>query len=575
VIILGFTFWKGSHDSSAALVRDGRLVAAAEEERFTRRKHDGDVPVNAIAWCLAEARISMRDVDVIAYPDHPFRTGPHSQLAEMTWETLDELIRAGRARPRSRIHKAAIAAGTALRIPFDSGMNPMVAEGFRVLRERYGKLPKVRFYGHHEAHAAAAFLTSGFEEAAVVTLDGRGGPISGATWHATKQTLRRTDETPYTNSLGWFYRDCTRYAGLGDFGEGKLMGLAPYGDRNSQRERVARVIESGGSEWFRYKSPPDAATLGFPPRGDASVLDQPYPDFAAAVQSALEAGYETAVRATLVEEPSDNLCLGGGVAMNCSANGRLLQSRLAKRIWVFPASGDAGLAVGASLLAARDAGELTRRREDSPYWGPSWTDDECLAAIRAQPGVSSDYRDDVAAHAAQRIASGEIVGWFQGRMELGPRALGNRSILADPRTVAMRDKVNRVKGREQWRPLAPSVLAERAADWFVDVPPNAFMLFAVQCTTLAREKAPGIVHVDGSARPQPVTRELNDRYHDLIAAFERITGVPIVINTSFNAAGEPIVCSPHDALRTFMATDLDALVLGRHVVTKVGAGAAS
>jgi carbamoyltransferase len=319
MIILGFTYWKGSHDSSAALVRDGQLVNAAEEERFTRRKHDGDVPVNAIDWCLAGAGLAMKDVDLIAYPDHPFRTGAHSQLAEMTWETLDELIEAGVARPRSKFHKAAIAAATALRIPFDSGMHPMVADGFRVLRARYGKLPKVRFYGHHEAHAAAAFLTSGFDEAAVVTLDGRGGPISGATWHATHRGLRRLDETPYTNSLGWFYRDCTRYAGLGDFGEGKLMGLAPYGDRVPQRELVARLMESGGSEWFRYKARPERETLGFPPRADTTVLDDPYPDFAAAVQGALETGSENAVRAALVNEPSDNLSLGGGAAMNCPA----------------------------------------------------------------------------------------------------------------------------------------------------------------------------------------------------------------------------------------------------------------
>lgn len=568
MIVLGFTFWRGSHDSSAALVRDGKIVAAAEEERFTRRKHDGDVPVNAIDWCLATAGITMRDVNAIAYPDHPFRTGPNSQLAEMSWDTLESLIAAGHARSRSKLHKAAVTAGAGLRLPIDAGMNPLVSEAFTVLAERYGRLPKICYYGHHESHAAAAFLTSGFDGSAVVTLDGRGGPISGATWRARRLKIERIEETPYTNSLGWFYRDCTRYAGLGDFGEGKLMGLAPYGDRDAYRSTLGSIIESGGSAWFRYKSEPRRDLVGFPPRAETDILDGPYRDFAAAVQEALETGYERAVRAALVDEPSDRLCVGGGVAMNCSANGRILSAGLAKEMWVFPASGDAGLSVGAALLASRDAGDLMPHREESPYWGPEFSDDDCAAAIAGEPAISSEMPEDLSEHVAARLAQGQIAAWFQGRMELGPRALGNRSILADPRSVAMRDKVNRVKGRESWRPLAPSVLAERAAEWFVDVPPNAFMLFAVQGTARAREEAPAIIHVDGSARPQPVTRSLNERYHDLIAAFERLTGVPVLINTSFNAAGEPIVLSPQDAIRTFLATGLDFLVLGSHVVTK-------
>jgi len=568
MIVLGFTFWRGSHDSSAALVRDGKIVAAAEEERFTRLKHDGDVPVNAIDWCLASAGITMREVDAIAYPDHPFRTGPHSQIAEMTWETLDRLIEAGHARPRSRLHKAAVAAGSALQVPFDAGMNPLVAEAFTVLAERYGRLPKICYYGHHESHAAAAFLTSGFDGAAIVTLDGRGGPVSGASWRARRLQIERIDEVPYTNSLGWFYRDCTRYAGLGDFGEGKLMGLAPYGDREVYRERLGSIIESGGSDWFSYKSPPRRDLLGFPPRADTDILDGPYKDFAAAAQEALETGYERAVRAALVDEPSDRLCVGGGVAMNCSANGRLLTGGLAKEMWVFPASGDAGLSVGAALLASRDAGVLEPYREESPYWGPQFSESECAEAIESEHAVISENPQNISDYVAARLAGGEIAGWFQGRMELGPRALGNRSILADPRTTEMRDKVNRVKGRERWRPLAPSVLAERAGVWFFDVPPNAFMLFAVQGTSRAREEAPAIIHVDGSARPQPVTRSLNAPYYDLIAAFERLTGVPVLINTSFNAAGEPIVLSPADAIRTFLATGLDFLVLGSHIVTR-------
>jgi carbamoyltransferase len=568
LIILGFTFWKGSHDSSAAIVRDGKLIAAAEEERFSRRKHDGGVPFGAIDYCLREAGIEMKDVDFIAYPDRPFRTGPHSQIAEMKDETLDAMVREGKARRRSLVHKKALEVATKIGIAPDAGMHPMVAIGFEQLAQRYGKLPPVKYYGHHLAHAAAAYLTSGFDEAAVVTIDGRGGPLSAATWHALENTIERLDEEPYTNSLGWFYRDCTRHAGLGDFGEGKLMGLAPYGNAASGLPGVTPLIDTIDARWFRYKAMPTEELTGLPRRNDEDVLGNGYPDFAAAVQHELERGYERAVRSATGRTHSRKVCVGGGVALNCSANGKLLASRVAHEMWVFPASGDAGLSVGAALLCAREQGEPVSERIDSPYHGPQFTDEEIESVLQSASGITWSKPPNMEAEIARSIAGGSIVGWFQGRMELGPRALGNRSILADPRTIAMRDKVNRVKGREMWRPLAPSVLAERAADYFEIVPPNSFMLFATQVTDLTREIAPAIVHVDGSARPQPVTAGLNPKFHALLSLFASLTGVPILLNTSFNAAGEPIVCTPSDALRTFLATGLDLLAIGPFVVAK-------
>jgi carbamoyltransferase len=237
-------------------------------------------------------------------------------------------------------------------------------------------------------------------------------------------------------------------------------------------------------------------------------------------------------------------------------------------MWLFPASGDAGLSVGAALLCSRDKGDLRRVRVGSPYWGPEFSDYDIEETLRPLNGISYRQSENLSSDVARLIAAGNVIGWFQGRMEIGPRALGNRSILADPRTIAMRDKVNRVKRREMWRPLAPSVLAERASEFFVHVPPNAFMLFATQVTELCRELAPAIVHVDGSARPQPVTRELNAPYYDLISAFNDLTHVPIVLNTSFNAAGEPIVCTPQDAIRTFLSTDLDLLAIGPFIAKK-------
>jgi carbamoyltransferase len=568
LIILGFTFWKGSHDSSAALVRDGKLVAAAEEERFSRIKHDGSVPFGAIEYCLSEARISMSEVDVIAYPDRPFRTGANSQIAEMKDETLATLVREGAARRRSVLHKKMLAMGERVGLARDAGMHPMVSEGFEQLEKRYGKLPDVRYYPHHLAHAAAAYLTSGFDDAAIVTIDGRGGPLSAATWHGHGQDIDKLDEEPYTNSLGWFYRDCTRWVNLGDFGEGKLMGLAPYGTSSRGLQSVNRLIDTIDVKWFKYRSLPSPELTGFPKRTDENVLEGPYADFAAATQHALERGYEKAVRSASGQTRSKKICVGGGVALNCSANGKLLAASIAEDMWLFPASGDAGLSVGAALLCARDSGELAHERLESPYHGPEFSDDEIESVLAATSDISYSRPENFESEVAKSIAGGCVTGWFQGRMELGPRALGNRSILADPRTIAMRDKVNRAKRREMWRPLAPSVLAERAADYFEIVPPNAFMLFATQATELTRDVAPAIVHVDGSARPQPVTAELNPKFYNLISLFAALTGVPILLNTSFNAAGEPIVCTPADAVRTFLSTDLDLLAIGSFIVTK-------
>ncbi|MEO5588786.1 MAG: carbamoyltransferase N-terminal domain-containing protein, partial [Gemmatimonadaceae bacterium] len=324
MIVLGFTYWSGSHDSSAAIVRDGMLVAAAEQERFSREKHDGRIPLDAIAYCLDAAGVDMKDVDCIAYPDRPFRTGTDSQLAEMKLSTLSAMVAAVTARRRSLVHKQALDAAVSLGAVPNSGMNPTVAEGFNTIASRFGPLPRIRYYGHHLAHAAAAYLTSGFDDSAVLTMDGRGGPLSAASWRANGETIEKLCEEPYTNSLGWFYRDCTRYLGLGDFGEGKLMGLAAYGRPTVHLDSMKRLIDTVEASWYRYHAAPDAAAAGFTRRDDEEILSGPYADFAASTQHALERGYERAARSALGTSRSQNLCLGGGVALNCAANGKLL-----------------------------------------------------------------------------------------------------------------------------------------------------------------------------------------------------------------------------------------------------------
>ena len=565
--ILSFAMW-GKHDTSAAIVRDGVLVAAAEEERFTRRKHEGAFPSHAIAFCLRRAGLSMSQIDRIALPDKPYRSGVDSYLAELDVPTLHVMRSHGQVSRRTLLHKRALDAYRALGLPsFNLGLHADVAAALDTLRAHYGNVPPVRCYDHHEAHAAAAYLTSGLDDAAIATVDGVGGPYASVIWKGHGRGMTRLRAVPYPNSLGMFYQACTRYLGLGDFGEGKTMGLASYGSKEAFRARVARLLSLPSDDWYEYASAPTAAVLGFEPRRDEPILDPPFPDFAAAAQDALERGVHRVASAAIEQAGSRALCLGGGVMFNCSSNGALLRSGVAASISVFPASGDAGQSVGAALLCAAEFGEFRPARLEHAYWGPDFEASHCEAAL-ADPRLDVVRQPDVAGAVAERLAAGDVVGWFQGRMELGPRALGNRSILADPRTVEMRDRVNRIKGREAWRPLAPVVLAERAGEFFELARPSPFMLFATTVRQDQRRRVPAVVHVDGSARPQTVSEEQNPRLHALISAFLRRTDVPLLLNTSFNAAHEPVVCTPQDAVNTFLSTDLDVLVLGDYVARR-------
>jgi carbamoyltransferase len=568
--ILSFIYWLGVHDTAAALVCDGRVVAAAEEERFTRTKHETAVPLRAIDFCLSHAGLTMQEIDLIAFPEKPFRTGADSMLAHIDRSALWRLFRAGHVRKRGLVHHAALTAYLGIGLPSRSyGMDPIVAEAFAAVRDAHGPLPPVRFYDHHLAHAATSYITSGLERAAVATVDGRGDPYATVTWRAQGTEIERLRSEPWCNSLGFFYRDCTRYLGLGDFGEGKTMGLGSYGDPAELRQPARRMLElPGDRRWYRYRRAPSQDLLGFPARSTAPATERPYPQLAAAVQEALELAVEKVARSARSEAGARALCLGGGVALNCAANGRLLAGGDAAPVWAFAASGDAGLGIGAALLAAAEANELALERLDTADLGPEFDARAVKAALSAEPEVTFERSSRVTEEVAERLAADQIVGWFQGRMELGPRALGNRSILASPRSREVRDRVNRLKGRESWRPLAPTVLAERAGDYFQLSGESPFMLFATDVRPEVRDDVAAIVHVDGSARPQTVRRDQNPGLHALIEAFQRRTGVPLVLNTSFNAAGEPIVCTPTDAVRTFLATGLDALVCGDFIVQR-------
>jgi carbamoyltransferase len=343
------------------------------------------------------------------------------------------------------------------------------------------------------------------------------------------------------------------------------MGLASYGDAEALRPRVERLLQTpAGRRWYRYLQPPSETLLGFSARATEAPTEPPYADFAAAVQAQVERSIERVAASARTDAGSAALCVGGGVALNCSANGKLHAAADAP-VEVYAAAGDAGLSIGAALLAARDVGDGPRERLGHAYLGPSFDAAAIEAALLERPEITFSRSARVADDVAERLATGAVVGWFQGRMELGPRALGNRSILADPRDIATRDRVNRLKGREMWRPLAPSVLAERAGSFFDLDGDSPFMLLAARVRDSARARIPAVVHVDGTARPQTVRRSANPRFYDLLRAFEHRTGLPVLLNTSFNAAGEPIVCSPGDAIRSFLAMGLDALVLGDFV----------
>ncbi len=565
--VLGVFLGDSGHDSSAALVQDGTIIAAAEEERFTRKKHDCQVPIHAINFCLRQGGIGMADVDALAIPNLPYRTGPDSYHALAQLSFLKRRNATGAIRYRSILHKHMLDAALCLGVRVNWGMEPALAAGLSKLKDVCGPLPPYRFFAHHQAHAAAAFFTSGLARAVVLTIDGVGGPYSAVSWRADNEGIFPLDAQPAENSLGIFFQACTEYLNLGEWAEGKTMGLASYGDRNAMPQ-VQSILDPDGGAWYRYHGLPTREILGFPPRGVEEIVASPYKDFAAAVQYALERSVQRSAKLAIECSGITDLCLGGGVALNCSANGALWNSGLASSVWVFPASGDGGLSLGAALLCARESRSDHPRMEHA-YLGPEFTAPQCEEALRAkQADVSFERVLEVSREVAKLLADGQVVGWFQGRMEIGPRALGNRSILADPRSVSMRDRVNRIKSREMWRPLAPVVLAERSQEFF-DLPgPSPFMLFAVQVKPAKHSEIPAVVHVDGTARPQTVTQEQNPALYRLVAAFSEITGVPVLLNTSFNQAGEPIVCSPEDAIRTFLSTGLDVLVLGNFVVRR-------
>jgi len=554
------------HDAAAALVIDGKLVAAAEEERFSRRKHDPRFPLDAIRYCLSEVALPVDAIDAVAFYEKPLRK-------------LDRQLRTAALAPDRSLSSLGQAAEFHLR-------EGLFVEA--VLEREIGYRGPVSYLEHHLSHAASAFYCSPFDEAAILTVDGVGEWATTAQFEGVGNRLRCLREIHYPHSLGLLYAALTAYLGFTvNDDEYKVMGLASYG-RPIFRDRVERLLHLHpdgslelASDFFAFQH--DSRQMFAEPLvdllGPARLKDEPitqrHKDVAASLQVVTEEAVLHLVQSLKAETGAVNLCMAGGVSYNCVANSRVLKDGVFKRVFIQPAAGDSGAAVGAALyLHHQHAERIGQPRHATPRYdtrlGPAFDDDGIREALKRH-GVSYRHYDQqgLCDETAALIDDDRIVGWFQGRLEFGPRALGGRSILANPCNPDMMDILNaRVKFREDFRPFAPAVLEERAADYFELDGPSPYMLLTPHVRPERRSEIPSVTHVDGTARVQTVSQADDPLFHRLITAFGALSGTPVVMNTSFNVRGEPIVCTPDDAIRCFLHTNIDHLAIGSFIVAK-------
>lgn len=577
------------HDSAAALVRDGEIVAAVQEERFSRRKHDARFPSGAVAHCLETAGISISDVDMVAFYERPYRKfdriiKTHTDFAPFGFSAFSEAMSSW------------------------IGGKLNIKDHIRAALDYEGD---IRFVDHHASHAMSAFYPSPFRDSAVLTVDGVGEWSTTSIAAGRGNKLDMLSEIRFPHSLGLLYSAFTAFTGFKvNSGEYKMMGLAPYGRPVFTQTILENLIDlkDDGSfalnlDYFSFPYRSEmtnnkfAGLLGGPARSAEGLLTQREMDLARSIQDVVEEAIIRMGRHIRASVGLPNLCMAGGVALNCVANGRLLKEGIFDGLWVQPAAGDAGGALGAALGMWFQ--ELGNTREPAPqqldgmsgsYLGPGYDNDEIEAYLKAN-AVRYECLDDseLVQRSAKLLADENVVGWFQGRAEFGPRALGNRTILGDPRSRSMQSTMNlKIKFRESFRPFAPSVLRDEVANWFELDTDSPYMLlvapikksrqlpmtaeqeelFGIEKLNVIRSEVPAVTHVDYSARVQTIHEETNPLYHQLVSAFYKLTGCPLVVNTSFNVRGEPPVCSPEDAYRCFMRTDMDYLVLGNFILSK-------
>jgi carbamoyltransferase len=584
------------HDAAACLVIDGEIIAAAQEERFTRKKHDSNFPVNAMSYCLLEGKISSKDIDYVVFYDKPF----------LKFERLLETYLAFAPRGFKSF-------ATSLPIWLkDKLFQKTVITN--ALKDLWGKdvikEEMLLFSEHHLSHAASAFYPSPFEHAAVLTMDGVGEWTTTSLALGSGNKLSVIKEIHFPHSIGLLYSAMTYYTGFKvNSGEYKVMGLAPYGEpkyANLIKDHLIDIKEDGSfaldMSYFNYctgltmTNNKFDALFGGPPRKQESMLTQREMDLAASIQAVVEEVVIKLAKGVAKTTGEKNLCLAGGVALNCVANGKLLKEKVFDHLWIQPAAGDAGGALGAALGAYHIMLNQPRKVSDGidamkgSYLGPEFSQEEISERLTSCSAVFETLKEDeLIEQTAQALANGNAVGWMNGRMEFGPRALGGRSIIADPRSPTMQKLLNlKVKYRESFRPFAPSILREDVVQWFEMDDDSPYMLlvadviknkrrqmtaeeqalFGIDKLNVPRSDIPSVTHVDYSARIQTVHQETNPRYYALIKRFKELTGCPIIVNTSFNVRGEPIICSPEDAFRCFMGTGLDVLVVGGSLLWK-------
>jgi carbamoyltransferase len=547
------------HDSSACIVRDGELVFAIAEERLSRVKHDARFPALAIRACMDFAHVNARDVDFLCQGWSRPRSAFLHDLKNIVFGQRPADFRALLNSSRYFVS-----------MWHQRGGENRFRQMFPNVKTQF------RFVNHHLAHAISAYAFSGFDDAAILVLDGRGAWEATSLWRGHAGRLEHIWTIPWPNSLGLFYAQFTQYLGFVPYSdEWKVMGLAPYGQPGVDLSNLIRPDEVpyhvDAHLLLGKDSTPTAgieAQLG-PARIPESEIDVHHKNLAFAVQDMCERAMMTLARSAVAETGCRNLCLAGGVALNSKANGKILASGVVDKLFVQPAASDDGVCLGSALAPLLDArGALPMHRMRDANLGVEFSDAEIESSL-ATYKIRASRVSDPAEVAAKMLANGKILGWFQGRMEFGPRALGYRSILADPRDPEMNAKVNNaVKFREWWRPFAPSMLAEVAHEYLESATDSPFMVLTAQVRQEMRNVIPSVTHVDGSARPQTVERAANPLYWRLIYEFGRRTGVPVVMNTSFNLRGEPIVCTPTDAVRTFFSSGMDALVIGSFLVEK-------
>ena len=583
------------HDSAAALIQNGCILAAAQEERFTRIKHDARFPINAIGYCLSEAKISPKEIDYVVFYDKPF----------LKFERLLETYLAFAPRGFNSFRKA-----IPLWLKEKLFQKKMLCDELHKFGFEGNLANRLLFSEHHLSHAASAFFPSPFPKAAILTMDGVGEWATTSLALGKENKIEILKEIHFPHSIGLLYSAFTYYTGFKvNSGEYKLMGLAPYGEPKYAQQILDHLIDlkADGSfrldlSYFNYCTGLTMTSTRFhdlfegPPRSAESQLTQKHMDIAASIQKVTEEVVLRLARSLIKETGEKNLCLAGGVALNCVANGKVLREGGQNHLWIQPASGDAGGALGAALAAYHLHLEQPRQLSSSgdsmegSYLGPMFPDEEIAKRLE---GMSARFEvleeDELIRSCVEILQEGKAVGWFQGRMEFGPRSLGARSILGDARSPQMQSVLNlKVKFRESFRPFAPSVLREDVSEWFDLDTDSPYMLlvadiskkyqrpmtdeqkqlFGIEKLNVPRSDIPAITHVDYSARIQTVHRETNPRYHKLLSAFKSRTGCPVLVNTSFNVRGEPIVCTPEDAFRCFMGTGIEALAIGNCFLRK-------